>query len=61
MGVVERDVRGSGPKDEMMVIDHDADNSSADRESQVIGTVEGLQSGLKSRHAQMIALGKIKQ
>lgn len=34
-----------------------ASNSSQDAEGQV-GTVEGLQSGLKSRHAQMIALGK---
>lgn len=39
----------------------EADSSSvaaSDVEGQIVAHVEGLQSGLKSRHAQMIALGK---
>lgn len=48
---------GSGSSIEKKSSTHDTGNSSIDAEGQV-GHVEGLQSGLKSRHAQMIALGK---
>lgn len=51
---VEND--GSGSKLEKGHSSHDAGNSSIDEGGEV-GAVAGLQSGLKSRHAQMIALG----
>lgn len=49
---------GSGSKSEKGDSSHHAGNSSIDVEGEV-GTVHGLQSGLKSRHAQMIALGMV--